>query len=50
MLAKALRACSKLPHKTRAQKHRQAKCIAQAKAKYGAKHKAKPKKSKKGKK
>jgi hypothetical protein len=47
MLAKAVRVCSKLPHKTHAQKRKQAKCVAQAKAKYGPKHKAKPKKSKK---
>jgi len=47
MLAKALRACGKLPHKTHAQKRKQARCVAQAKAKYGPKHKAKPKTSKK---
>jgi hypothetical protein len=47
MLAKALKACGKLPHKTRAQKHKQAKCRAQAKKKYGPKQKAKPKKKSK---
>jgi hypothetical protein len=52
LLAKALRACSKLAHKTRAQKHKQAKCRTQAKKKYGSKQTAKPKKKskKKGKK
>lgn len=52
LLARALKACGKLPHKTRAQKHKQAKCRAQAKKKYGPKQKAKPKKksTKKGKK
>jgi hypothetical protein len=44
MLAKALKACGKLPHKTGAQKHKQAKCRAQAKKKYGPKQKAKAKK------
>ena len=40
-LALALKTCKKLPHRTRAQKHKRATCEAQAKRKYG------PKKAKK---